>query len=253
MAKNYTYAEAVKIIAEGNDLDAINDIGKRFPLLMHKTATVAALAGTHFVDLMAYMPEYITANKINGGIKKALTGSDDEGDDTQADDAPAGEAKAAAVKPSSGGTDYDSMSGKELWDLTGKVGIRKLLKSTKKADMIEGMKLYDAGKLRPALKAEKAEKAEPAEDVPNDAGKYDGKSAVELFKECKARGMKVEPKKPAKYYADMLTNDDEAAKSPANAEDDDDWGDEAPAPTSAKPAAKPAKQVKTEADDDWDI
>ena len=32
MAKNYTLAEAAKVIAEGKDYEALQDIGRRFPL-----------------------------------------------------------------------------------------------------------------------------------------------------------------------------------------------------------------------------
>ena len=64
MAKNYTFNEAVKIIAKGTDLEAITDIGRRYPVLAHKIAVVTAKAGEEFVDLMGYMPDYLTANKV---------------------------------------------------------------------------------------------------------------------------------------------------------------------------------------------
>ena len=49
-------------------------------------------------------------------------------------------------------------------------------------------------------------------------GKYAGKNAVELFKECKKRGIKAEPKKPAKYYIELLEGADDAED-----DGDDDW------------------------------
>lgn len=46
---------------------------------------------------------------------------------------------------------------------------------------------------------------------------YDEMSAKELYKLCKERGIEVEPKKPAKFYVNLLEEDDKA---------NDDWGDE---------------------------
>lgn len=56
-------------------------------------------------------------------------------------------------------------------------------------------------------------------------GKYAGKNAMELFKECKKRGIKAQPKKPVKYYVELLEEDDEvtASESKDDADDDDDW------------------------------
>lgn len=194
MAKNYTFKEAVAIIATGKDLEAITDIGRRYPVLAHKVAVVAAKAGEEFVDLMSYMPDYLTANKVNNAIKASITesGSDD------ADDA-------------------------------------EDTKATTKDE--------------------------------TEANPYEGKSAMELFKECKARKIKAAPKKPAKYYVDLLVKDDAAKAKAIEAEsDDEDWGDEeVEAPKkedkkAAKSAAKGGKakatkkaEAESEDDDDWDI
>ena len=74
MATNYTVAEAVKIIADGTDAEKIQDIGRRYPFLMRKATEVAAKAGNSFVEFMAVMPDYFSANKMNGCFKKALLG-----------------------------------------------------------------------------------------------------------------------------------------------------------------------------------
>lgn len=247
MAKNYTFNEAVKIIAKGTDLEAITDIGRRYPVLAHKIAVVTAKAGEEFVDLMGYMPDYLTANKVNTAIKAGITesGSDDE-DATEAT------------------AQWDeSMSAKQLWDILGKAGKRKLAKSTKKADLVEACKQAFGA----ATEAE-AEDAE-AEDDATEANPYEGKSAMELFKECKARKIKAAPKKPAKFYADLLIKDDaaKAEATEAESEEDDDWGDEeaeAPKKEDKKAApkaaakggkAKAAKKAEAESgdDEDWDI
>lgn len=251
MAKNYTFAEVTKIVNEGKDLEAIADIGRRYPILLAKTANVCALAGQAFVDLMAFMPDYLTANKVNTAIKNAGTGAADETDTDEADEATEAEVdspKAEATK------DFESMSAKEMWDLLGKAGKRKLAKSTKKADLIEACKQAFGGDDN----AEEAE-AETSTEAETEAGPYDGKSAMELFKECKKRGIKAAPKKPAKFYADLLTKDD--AKTDDT--ESDEWEDEEPAeepkPKKAekaekKPAKKAAKKEEpADEDDDWDI
>lgn len=70
---------------------------------------------------------------------------------------------------------------------------------------------------KPAQKKE----AEPEAEASEDDGKYAGKAAPELFKECKKRGIKAAPKKPAKYYIDLLKADD--AKGGESEDEDDDW------------------------------
>ena len=248
MAKNYTFNEAVKIIAKGTDLEAITDIGRRYPVLAHKIAVVTAKAGEEFVDLMGYMPDYLTANKVNTAIKAGITesGSDEDAEDTEA------EATEDAGEDTTGATAQwdESMSAKQLWDILGKAGKRKLAKSTKKADLVEACKQAFGA----ATEAE-------AEDDATEANPYEGKSAMELFKECKARDIKAAPKKPAKFYADLLIKDDaaKAEATEAESEEDDDWGDEeAEAPKKEKKALdkKPAKKAAAkdeDEDDDWNI
>lgn len=211
MAKNYTFNEAVKIIAKGTDLEAITDIGRRYPVLAHKIAVVTAKAGEEFVDLMGYMPDYLTANKVNTAIKAGITesGSDEDAEDTEAEATTedAGEDATEAT------AQWDeSMSAKQLWDILGKAGKRKLAKSTKKADLVEACKQAFGA-------------ATEAEDDVTEANLYEGKSAMELFKECKARKIKAAPKKPAKFYADLLIKDDaaKAEATEAESEEDDDW------------------------------
>lgn len=254
MAKNYTFNEAVKIIAKGTDLEAITDIGRRYPVLAHKIAVVTAKAGEEFVDLMGYMPDYLTANKVNTAIKAGITesGSDDE----DAEDTEAEATENAGEDATEATAQWDeSMSAKQLWDILGKAGKRKLAKSTKKADLVEACKQ--------AFGAATEAEAE-AEDT--EANPYEGKSAMELFKECKARKIKAAPKKPAKFYADLLLKDDAAKAETTEAEsEDDDWGDEeAEAPkkedkkaskaTARGGKAKAAKaEAKAEDDEDWDI
>lgn len=263
MAKNYTIKEAVEIIVEGKDLESITDLGRRYPVLTAKVAAIGAIAGDKFVDFMSYMPDYLTANKVNTAIKAGITesGSDDE-------DAEDTEAEATTEDAGEDATEAtaqwdESMSAKQLWDILGKAGKRKLAKSTKKADLVEACKQAFGA----ATEAE-AEDAE-AEDDATEANPYEGKSAMELFKECKARKIKAAPKKPAKFYADLLIKDDaaKAEATEAESEEDDDWGDEeaeapkkedkkaAPKASAKGGKAKAAKKAEAESEDDedWDI
>lgn len=256
MAKNYTFNEAVKIIAKGTDLEAITDIGRRYPVLAHKIAVVTAKAGEEFVDLMGYMPDYLTANKVNAAIKAGITESDSDEDaedtDTEATTEDAGDDVTEAT------AQWDeSMSAKQLWDILGKAGKRKLAKSTKKTDLVEACKK--------AFGAPADDEADDeTEEEATEANPYEGKSAMELFKECKARKIKAAPKKPAKFYADLLVKDDAAKAEATEAEskEDDDWGDEeAEAPkkedkkAAPKASAKATKKAEAESndDEDWDI
>ena len=203
---------------------------------------------------MGYMPDYLTANKVNTAIKAGITESgseDDEGTEAEAtEDAGEGAAEATAQWD-------ESMSAKQLWDILGKAGKRKLAKSTKKADLVEACKRAFGATTEAEVEAEDAE-----------ANPYEGKSAMELFKECKARKIKAVPKKPAKFYADLLIKDDtaKAEATEAESDDEDDWGDEeaedpkkedkkAASKASAKGnKAKTAKaEAKAEDDEDWDI
>lgn len=236
MAKNYTLKEAVEIIREGTDSAAIIDIGRRFPLLLHKVSTICALAGDQFVDLMSYMPDHMTANKLNTALKSGVSAEDDEGEAEENTEETTTEVEAP-------NTDYESMSAKALWDLLGKAGKRKLAKSTKKADLVEACHAaFGSG--------------EEAEDE-TESDPYDGKSAMDLYKICKSRGVKAPAKKPATFYADLLRKADlEAAE--AEAEDEEEV-EEAPAKPAKKAPAKntvsktkPAK-VEEDDDDDWDI
>lgn len=260
MAKNYTFAEAVKVIAEGKDLNTIADIGRRYPILMQKTAVVAAKAGDDFVDLMSFMPDYLTANKVNTALKAAAGEATEDAGDDDDNTEDVGEETTEATE---GAVWNESMSAKELWDVLGKAGKRKLAKSTKKADLIEACKKAFGA----AAEAEDAEDEaeDTTEEETTEGNAYDGKSAMELFKECKKRGIKAAPKKPAKFYADLLVKND--AENAGDAESDDEWDEDdkeevkeepkkkAPkAKDEPKKAEKPkAKKAESDDDDEWDI
>lgn len=92
-------------------------------------------------------------------------------------------------------------------------------------------------------------KEEPTKPV-----NYEELSAIELFKLCKERKLKVEPKKKAEYYIDLLEeNDMEVAEDEA---DEDNWEEEPEEKTVKKETrGRKSKVVKEEPEDedDWEI
>ena len=288
MAKNYTMAEVANIFAEKSDFEAMADIGKRYPLLAIKMTALVTKAPEETADIFSYMPDYLSANKVNKAIKDGgedVSDSDVEDDETT--EAPAEkpakkpvakkEAK-AAPKAKAEGTDYDSMNNKQMYDLLGELGERKACKAEfgdlSKASMTAYLKKHHGDGT-----------AEAEDEADEETGKYDGKKAPELYALCKKRGIKAEPKKTAKYYIELLEKAD-AAEAEEEPEDDDDWGEDAeaeepaddadddedewkepeekpkkkagrPKKAAAKPVAKKApKKAEEESeddDDDWDI
>lgn len=111
---------------------------------------------------------------------------------------------------------------------------------------------------KPAKKNAKATKkvekpVEGDEDEDNDEEKtnYSEMGAVDLFKLCKKRGIKVEPKQKASVYIKALESAD---KAEAEADGDEDWDDEEEAKPAKKTSKKPAKKTADDDDDDsWDI
>ena len=142
MARNYTLSEAVDIIVKGEDMEAITDIGRRFPILATKIAGLAAIAGERFNDFASYIPEHVSANKVNGMIKKAIGEDSGDAEDTDEDAAakPAGkkaEKPVAKKKEAKEDTDeyevdYSSMTAPELFKECKKRGIKAELKKPAK-------------------------------------------------------------------------------------------------------------------------
>ena len=199
MARNYQIGEAVEIIAEGTDIEAIQDLGRRYPLLVAKVAkATSGFNAKEVVELFGCMPEYLSANKVNKAIKVAVGLAD-------------------------GGTTTDDVDG----DAEDEKPVEKV--STKKA----------------TTKTKKEGSDDP----------YAGKDAIELFKECKKRGIKAAAKKTVRYYVGLLKSaDDEAEDAEA-----DDWSEEeetskkAPAKKGKAKKAEPEPDNGDEDDDDWDI
>lgn len=240
MAKNYSITEMVNVLVEGNDLEAIAEMGKRFPVLTYKITKVTSKAAEEFADLAKYL-DFVSANRVTKLIKGDSVDEDEvvesevdaETDETEAEEEP------------------------EKKELT-------------KAEKAKARR--EARKAKKAREAAEAAEADESEDEADDGNIYSDMTAIELFKECKKRKIKAAvPKKPQAFYIDLLKKDDakKAKDAAAESEDDDEW-DAEEEQEEKKPAAKktrrpkatvkkakaPAPEVEAEEDDeddDWDI
>lgn len=242
MAKNWSAYEAAKEIY-GNNKENIAEIGSRFPLFAR---TVALADSEYLLDILKALPAKVTARVVETGLKDMET-EEPELDVPQEEEAPK---KDKAKEQEDEWSDdeeeeitYESMTAKDLYALCCKRGISSLCKSRKKDELIKLLEKLDNGEIEPSKGKGKAKeekkttskkdvkKEEPVEEEDDDWGEddeeetdpYVGKSAMELFKMCKERGLKVKPKQKPDVYADMLKADDAKGEEDTEEEDDDDW------------------------------
>lgn len=147
MAKNWSVSEAVEAINNG-DKESIVDIGRRFPLLLNSAKGALAGDKQSFLDFVAALPEYDTANKINKRMKDGIEASEDVDVDADVDaveekkPAKKTAAKKAAGKDAKkakeeepvddGEVDYSEMDAKELFTLCKERGIKAAVKKPAK-------------------------------------------------------------------------------------------------------------------------
>lgn len=230
--KNWTVKEAAKVIRENKDTEAIKEIVKHFPLF------AVIVAAKDFDGLTDAMPEHMTVRKLENELNNGSTeDADTEDGEDQADEA--GDDTATE--------DLENMSTKQLIVLCDKRGIKVPKYGKNKQFYLDA--LNSAGD-----EDTDAEETEEEEEDP-----------IALYKKCKKAGLKVAPKKSAKYYKDQLAKAaqaEEDADVDADADDEDDWDDEEdeekPAKKTAKKAPakkgakKPAKKAEPEEDDEED-
>lgn len=172
MAKNYTPKELFNVIVDGTDIEALTDIGRRYPLLTVKLAKLAPVAGD-VAEILSALPDYLSARKLEKTIRGGAPDATDEAEaEADTEDEAVEEEKPAPKK---------------------------------------------RGRKPKAAKVEE----EDAPEAEAEGGKYDGIPAPKLFQECKKRGIKAAPKKPAEFYVKLLEEDDASAST----EDDgnEDW------------------------------
>lgn len=243
MATNWSAYEAAKEIM-GNNKENIAEIGSRYPLF---TRTVACANNDYLLDILKALPK-VTARVVETGLKEMESDTDEQMKEAEAPKKSAGKTKKMEKEDDWDEEDeteseYDSMTGKELYALCCERGISSLCKSRSKDYLIDLLTKLDNGEIEPAsakkkgAKAEpkkstkaKAKKAEPVEEADDDWGDeeeedsdpYAGKNARELFDMCKERGIKAKSKQKADVYVKLLKKADEAEAAEDEDEDDDD-------------------------------
>lgn len=190
MAKTWTVNEAYNAIKK-NDAEGIADFGKRFPL----ATTALAKAGTNAgLDvLFGAMPDRVTMRILEMQLKDGVAVSDD---DDEAEEV-------AEEKP---------------------VKTEKKVKAEKKAEKPAKAEKAEkkAAPKKSTKKAEPVEEVEDEEEAEDDAVDYKSMSPVELFKLCKKRGIKVEPKQKSSVYIKALEAADNGSDD-ADDDEDSDW------------------------------
>lgn len=228
MAKNWTAYEAAKEIIEGKNKENICEIGSRYPMLTREVA----VAGDKILVILKALPK-VTARVLETGLKDGVeveTEAEEETKETETE-----------TEAEDDELDYTDMTSANLYKLCCARGISSKCKSRKKDALIELLEKFDRGKLdeeetkKETKKASKvkAKKAEPVVEEDEDdwdtedeeeKDPYDGKTAMELFKMCKERGIKAKTKMKADAYVKLLkAADAESEAEEAEDDEDDDW------------------------------
>lgn len=208
--KNWTIKEAVNVINAGTDEAAIRELAKHFPMFF------MAVAKNDLLSLANAMGDKFTVRKLD--FSSAASEDDDDADDEVTDTDDAGDAEESPADP-----DLSTMSTKQLMKLCDDRGIKVPHYGKNKQFYLDALSGASAKKAAPAEEEEEDEAEETTEKV---ADPYAGKTAPELYKECKKRGIKAETKKPAKYYVELLNEYDAANAKATEEEDTDDWNDD---------------------------
>lgn len=248
MATNWSAYEAAKEIM-GNNKENIAEIGSRYPLF---TRTVACANNDYLLDILKALPK-VTARVVETGLKEMESDTDEQMEEAEAPKKAPKKVTPKSKQPvqeddwyeeDETESEYDSMTGKELYALCCERGISSLCKSRSKDYLIDLLTKLDNGEIEPAsakkkgAKAEpkkatkaKQKKAEPVEETEDDdwgdedeedSDPYAGKNAKELFEMCKERGIKAKPRQKADAYVKLLKKADEAEDVEDEDEDDDD-------------------------------
>lgn len=252
MAQNWNVKQAYAAIKNG-EKDSMIDIGRRFPLAM--AALIKVGESDAIENLFNTFPDHLTMRKIENALREGVK-VDDSDNEVEEEATEAGEIDEASAE-----NEYKSMNGTQLSDLLKKHGVYKdcikKMGGGKKQQMLDYIEKYGLGATE--------EETEEAAGSKEETSEYDGMSAMELFKECKKRGIKVKPRQKAAVYVEVLKKADQESGS----EEEEEWVEEEPAKEEKKaapkkPVAKPKATVKKPApkkedpeeeddDDDWNI
>ena len=241
MATNWSLAEGAKVILEKEDMATMSELIKKFPITSVAIQAVGAGNEGNLMFLLQALPIHVTMRKVENAYKDLMNGSairDDEDQDEDVDDVTEDEED---VEDST--DDEDEVEEEPAPKKKGPG--RPRVNKSKEQKNAEHRK-------REKIRKSEAEAEDEADefDVDEETGEvdYSAMTAVELFKLCKERGIKAQPKKPAKTYIELLKKADEEAMAVNDEEEDsdDDWDDE------DAPINPPTDSDEDE-DDDWDI
>lgn len=231
MAKNWTAYEAAKEIIEGKNKENICEIGSRYPMLTREVA----VAGDKILVILKALPK-VTARVLETGLKDGVEMNESEAEE---------ETKESETETEVEDEDFDytDMTATNLYKMCCARGISSKCKSRKKDALIELLEKFDRGELDEEESKKETKKAkatskkqdkkeeEPADendywDTEDEEEKdpYEGKTAMELFKMCKERGIKAKTKMKADAYVKLLkAADAESEAEEAEDDEDDDW------------------------------
>lgn len=220
--KEMTVKEAISVIVENRDMEAIREITENHPLF---SLAVAKGDMLRFADVLGY-------DLLLGQLANASE---------------SGTEKPKAKKKKSAESD-----GKELEDMTTKELIALCEEQGISVPHAGRNKQFYIDKLQKAVKNESEEDQADTSDAWEDEQQedpYEGKTAKELHTMCKERGIKADIRKSAKFYAELLRKADEEAA------ENDDWDEdvEETPKNKRKNEKKAAKDADTVEEDDWDI
>lgn len=227
MVKNWTAYEAAKEIIEGKNKENICEIGSRYPMLTREVA----VAGDKILVILKALPK-VTARVLETGLKDCVEVETEVEEET----------KETETEVEDDELDYTDMTSANLYKLCCARGISSKCKSRKKDALIELLEKFDRGELdeEESKKEAKKDKAtskkqakkeeEPVDedddwDTEDDEEKdpYEGKTAMELFKMCKERGIKAKTKMKADAYVKLLKAADAESEAEEAEDDEDDW------------------------------
>ena len=249
MAQNWNLKQAYAEIKNG-EKDSMIDIGRRFPLAM--AALIKVGESDAIENLFNTFPDHLTMRKIENALREGVKVDDSDNEVEEEATIPEAEETEDAEE-----IDYKKMTGRQVYELLRDKGLYKdcvaKMGGGNKKQMLEYIEKYglDGGSEEAEAEEEKSEG-------------YEAMSAMELFKECKKRGIKIKPRQKAAVYVEALKKDD-AAKAEPEAEEEESWEeeDQEEKKTVKKPVAKPKATAKKSVpkkedqeeddDDDWNI
>lgn len=248
MATSYTAYEAIEVLAHRDEPEKVSEIHRRFPYFADFAVRALTKAQSEFLGFAKFIPEYVTANKINGAMKKQYEGTtlEDAAEKNVVESSKHEKNVKEDKATDNAKSEYSKMPAGKLKEIIKEKGLEDVCRSKfgriNHDNMVKTLEAYDAGEI---------DAEEPDDDAVEEGtvGKYDGVAAPALFKMCKERGIKAKPKQTAKFYVELLEADD--AKN-TESEEEDDWDDPLDDDINASlPDAVPSKD--NEDDDDWDL